>query len=378
MRKIMARGRPPASTSSRQSWTIALLSAALLAALPLEGSAHADSLSGTAQLSQPIQLPADAVFEAVLIDAALADAPARELGRALLQPAGQPPFRFTIPYRQSDLTPWGRYTVQASVRQCDQLLFTTDTFTPVLTGSVTPPLTLQLVPVGTDRPAAGAGAGPVGCLPASWRGDLPIGAETIRWQVDLAADGSFQLRQTFLNRPAPNSFDDIGRWRQEPPSLRLVLHGGREAPVFFQPLQKGEALRKVNLEGREVVSGQNDRLRRLARPEPIDPRLHLLGLFRHLADAASLELCATGQRLPVAREGDSMKLKKAYLRALPPGKAGQPLLVNVEALITQRPSLEPWQGTVRTLVVERFGGVHPGRACPRSNGANSPAAWKRP
>ena len=48
MRKIMARGRPPVSMSSRQSWTSALLTAALLTALPLEGSA---------QLSQQIQLP---------------------------------------------------------------------------------------------------------------------------------------------------------------------------------------------------------------------------------------------------------------------------------------------------------------------------------
>jgi hypothetical protein len=31
----------------------------------------------------------------------------------------------------------------------------------------------------------------------------------------LSADGSFQIRQTFLNRPAPNRFDDIGRWRIE-------------------------------------------------------------------------------------------------------------------------------------------------------------------
>ncbi len=343
-----------------------VLRAALpLAAVTLAAPAQAGSLSGTAQLQRPLPLPPDAVFEAVLLDAALADAPARELGRFQQQPAGQPPFRFTIPYRDSDLAPGGRYAVRASVRQCEQLLFTTDSFHPVLTGGPSLPLRLQLVPVGTGRPVGSGGPGPMGCLPASWRGDLPNGADTIRWQVDLAADGTFQMRQALLNQPAPNSFDDIGRWRLEPESLRLVLRGGRKAPVLFKPVEKGRVLRKLDLEGRPSRSGSNDHLRRLAQWKPIDPRLHLLGLFRHLADAPSLELCATGHRLPVAMEGDYLRLERAYLGALPPGKAGQPLLVKLEGLITQRPSMEPWQGPVRTVVVERFGGVHPGRGCPR-------------
>ena len=341
-----------------------VLQAALpLAAVALAAPAQAGSLSGTAQLREPQPLPPDAVFEAVLLDAALADAPARELGRFQQQPAGQPPFRFTIPYRDSDLAPKGRYTVRATVRQCEQLLFTTDTFHPVLTGVPSPPLRLQLVPVGTGRPVGSGGPGPMGCLPASWRGDLPNDADTIRWQVDLAADGTFQLRQALLNRPAPNSFDDIGRWHLEPASNRLVLRGGREAPVLLQPLEKGKALRMLNLEARPSRSGKNDRLERLAVATPIDPRMHLVGLFRYLADAPSLELCATGHRLPVAMEADYLKLERAYLRALPPGKAGQPLLVNLEGLITQRASMEPFQGPVRTVVVERFGGVHPGRGC---------------
>ena len=49
-------------------------------------------------------------------------------------PAGQPPFRFTIPYRDADLISTGRYAVRATVRQGVQLLFTIDTFTPDLTG----------------------------------------------------------------------------------------------------------------------------------------------------------------------------------------------------------------------------------------------------
>lgn len=38
---------------------------------------------------------------------------------------------------------------------------------------------------------------------------------TVRW-----GPGSFQIRQTFLNRPAPNRFDNIGRWRIESDTSR--------------------------------------------------------------------------------------------------------------------------------------------------------------
>ncbi|MCS5699496.1 META domain-containing protein [Cyanobium sp. FGCU-52] len=344
----------------------------LLAVLVMPAPALAGTLSGTASTWERIALPPDAVFEAVLIDTARADAPAPVLGRARLQPAGQPPFRFSIPYRNADITPRGRYAVRATVRSGDRLLFTTDTITPVLTGGPSQPLNLKLVQVG-GAARRSSSSSLVGPLPASWRGDLPAASGTTRWQVDLAADGSFQLRQTFLDRRPPNRFDDIGRWRIEPGSNRLVLRGGREAPLFFQPLDGGAALRKLDLAGQPIVSRQNDRLRHLAAFQPIEPRLHLQGMFRYLADAASIRLCATGARLPVAMEGDYLKLERAYLRAKPPGAAAQPMLVNLEGLITRRPSAEPGQPPQRTLVVERFVGVHPGERCPQASATPAPA-----
>ena len=357
---------------------ITIGSAAALAALALPVPAHAGSLSGIAAYRERIALPPDAVFEAVLIDTAIADAPARELGRVRLQPAGQPPFRFSIHYRDGDVTPAGRYSVRATVRQGERLLFTTDTFTPVLRGGPSQPLSLKLIAVGTGRPLLPSL--PLGRLPASWRGDLAFASGTSRWQVDLSADGSFQLRQTFLDRPAPNRFDDIGRWRIEPGSNRLVLRGGLEAPLFFQPLEGGAALAKLDLQGEPLRSRQPDRLQRLANPQPIDPRLHLAGMFRYLANAATIRLCATGARLPVAMEADYRRLEQAYLKAQPADRRGQPLLVNLEGLITSRPSAEPGQPPQRTLVVERFVGVHPGQGCPQPNpSANaSPAPASRP
>jgi copper homeostasis protein (lipoprotein) len=346
-----------------------LPAATLLAAIVVPLPARAGSISGTASTRERIALPADAVFEAVLIDIARADAPAEVLGRVRLKPAGQSPFRFSIPYRDRDITPRGRYSVSASVRQGKRLLFTTDTIHPVLTGAPSQPLNLRLVQVGTGGPLASSP--PLGRLPASWRGDLPAASGTTRWQVDLATDGSYQLRQTFLDRPAPNTFDDIGRWRLEPGSGRLVLRGGREAPLFFQPIDGGASLQKLDVNGEPIRSAQPDRLQRLDSLQPIDPRLHLQGMFQYMADAASIRLCATGNRLPVAMAGDFRRLERAYLRALPPGGAGQPLLVNLEGLITSRPSAEPGGPPQRTLVVERFIGVHPGGRCPRGADASS-------
>ena len=213
---------------------------------------------------------------------------------------------------------------------------------------------------------------------ASWRtggvacqlaGDLPGAGGPIRWHLDLASDGTYQLRQTFLSRPQPNAFDAIGRWRLEPGSGsgsgRLVLRRGGEASLFLQPLAAGAALRKLDLQGALVASAANDRLTRLPQAAPIDPRLPLMGLFSYMADAASIRLCATGQRLPVAMEAGYLALERAYLAARPAGRPGQPLLVSLEGLITQRPSMEQGQPPRRTLVVESFTALTPGQGCPR-------------
>ena len=282
------------------------LAVLLVASQLLAPAVWAGQLSGTARLQQPIALPPDAVLEVVLIDAAIADAAALVLDRTKISPLGQGPLG------QSPL-----------------------------------------------------GQGPLGRLPASWRGELPNAGGSSRWQVDLDADGSYQLRQTWLNRPAPNTFDDIGRWRLEPSSQRLVLRGGREAPVFLQPLQGGAVLRKLDLEGQPIRSGHNDRLTRLTVPEPISPRLFLAGLFRLLPQGPTIQLCITGQRLPVALEGDYKRLLQAYRSAVPAGVPGQPLLVSLKGLISQHPATQPGQGSRRALVVEAFGRAQPGQSCPQ-------------
>lgn len=112
----------------------------------------------------------------------------------------------------------------------------------------------------------------------------------------------------------------------------------------------------------------------LAVPEPIEPRLFLAGLFRLLPQGPTMQLCVTGQRLPVALEGDYRRLLQAYRSAVPAGGSGQPLLVNLKGLISQRSATQPGQGPRRALVVEAFGRAHPGQGCPQPQMALTPMA----
>ncbi|MGL6133513.1 MAG: META domain-containing protein [Prochlorococcaceae cyanobacterium] len=225
-------------------------------------------------------------------------------------------------------------------------------------------LALSLLLLSAATPALAGKAKPVakvlGPLPASWVGEIPGASGPIRWQVDLEADGTYQLRQTYLNREPERGFDDIGRWQLDSDG-RLVLRGGREAPVFLEPMRRGRRLRKLDLEGERIRSPLNDRLNRLSEPQPIDPELNLVGLFRYLADAPSIELCATGRTLPVAMEADYLPLERAYLES---EAAGAPRLATLEGLITTRPSMEETQPPQRTLVVKSFNRLSEQKTCP--------------
>ena len=88
-------------------------------------------VDGSASYRERMALPADAVFEATLEDVSRADAPARVIGRARIEPAGQPPFRFSIGYDPAQIQARGSYVVRARVLRAGQLLFTTDRHYPL-------------------------------------------------------------------------------------------------------------------------------------------------------------------------------------------------------------------------------------------------------
>lgn len=95
----------------------------------------AGALQSTTTYRERIALPPDAVFEAELQDISRTDVQAAVLSRTRLKPGGQRPFRFEFTYDYGAVHRGGRYTVRATIIHKDRLLFTTDGFSPCLTGA---------------------------------------------------------------------------------------------------------------------------------------------------------------------------------------------------------------------------------------------------
>jgi len=111
-------------------------------------------LEGVATYRERIALPPDAKLTVVIEDVSLADAPATVLATTVVDPAGQPPIRFTIEYPAASIVEGHRYAVRARIERSAQLLFTTDTFQALPPPGNTSPLELRLVRVGQPPAAA--------------------------------------------------------------------------------------------------------------------------------------------------------------------------------------------------------------------------------
>jgi len=229
------------------------------------------------------------------------------------------------------------------------------------------PLSLMLAtaPVSASSGAGAAGADALH-LPASWEGKLPGADGTIHWHLDLLPEQRYRLRRTYEGKPAPNRFDEIGRWARAGDSSRLDLYVAGEKRIQFLVEADG-SLRKLDTAGKPITSGSNDRLERLPQPELIKPRLKTSGLFVYMADAPVITLCADGSRMPVAMEGDFRALQAAYQTARP--QLGKALLATVEGRIATRPSMEESLPPLDTLVVERFISLSPQASCGRAPGS---------
>ena len=354
----------PRSALPRFRWRRHALHVLALLAGAICTPAFAGTLEGTALYRERIALPPDAVFEAVLQDVTRADAPALVLGRARLDPAGSPPFHFRITYDDAAVQPGHRYVVRATVTQQGRLWFTTDRSYPVLDGR-SAPLNLLLIsaPV-SDSSAAGTTGADALHLPASWEGELPGADGTVRWHLDLLPEQRYRLRRTYEGKPAPNRFDEIGRWVRAADRPRLDLYVAGERRVQFLAEADG-SLRKLDTAGKPIASGHNDRLERLPQAALIEPRLRISGLFIYMADAPVITLCDDGSRMPVAMEGDFLALQAAYMKARPP--LGEALLASVEGRIATRPNMEESLPPRDTLVVERFISLSRG-SCGRTPG----------
>ncbi len=187
----------------------ALFALPILLALTCNVVARAATLEGTAAYRERIALPPDAVFEAVLQDIPGADAQPQVLGRTIVDPAGQSPFHFQIGYDEAAVQPDTHYTVTATIKRGGRLLFTTRQRRLVFT-CVEAPLQIMLVSAADLKPPAFFAR-----LPASYEHEVPGANSLIRWHLDLLPRGEYQLRRTYLDKPASNQFDQIGRWQYD-------------------------------------------------------------------------------------------------------------------------------------------------------------------
>lgn len=195
-------------------------------------------------------------------------------------------------------------------------------------------------------------------LPASFAGILPcMASDGVGSQLDLWPDGVFHLQRRCEGTTSRD--DDRGRWERTPESDGIRLHGGREMPLVFS-WRGPDVLVPLDVQGHPTGGGRFE-LRRLPAFRPASIALGLHGMFRYMADAASLEECLTGRTYPVAMEGDYLALERAYM-ASEAGGTGKPIMASFDGEIAERPAMEGERMTP-TVIVKRFVNLWPDGRC---------------
>ena len=295
-----------------------------LGMLAPEAVAQTAYVTGTVFYRERIALPATAILEMSLEDVSRADAPATFISSARLEPTGQPPIRFELPYDFTKIDASHRYAVRARIFDGGRVLFaSTETMLVVTQGhSGRADVLVRLVqapappaprPSSAAAPAAAppqAPAPPIALtnLPATYTGTLPCAdCPGIRYQLNLFPDDSFFLRTTYVDRPGGGK-DTLGSWTLSSDRRVVVLKASGDAPELFS-IRDAQTLRKLDADGREIKSMTPYDLHRGPRLLPLDIRTTLRGSFRSVGDTAEFVECSTGQRWPVAAEGAMRDLR---------------------------------------------------------------------
>ena len=90
----------------------------------------AAQVTGTLMYRERVALRPGSVAEVWLLDTSLADAPAVEIAYQKIEDPGNPPIPFVLDYDPQEIREGMQYGVRATIRQADQLLFTSDTHYP--------------------------------------------------------------------------------------------------------------------------------------------------------------------------------------------------------------------------------------------------------
>ena len=192
-----------------------------------------------------------------------------------------------------------------------------------------------------------------------YTGEVPGANSKIHYQLDLFQNNTYYLRTNNLknNLSTPNH-DDIGRWHIQD-GTKLVLWGGREAPVYFSIIDE-ESIELLDLKGEKIDSEFDYELLASNTVKAIEPELYMMGMYSYMADAAQFSECITSQKYPVAFEEDNIALEKAYLqtKTIPDEK----LKVHLKAKIVMRKAMDS-EKKVATIVVKEFIKILPKEVC---------------
>jgi len=197
--------------------------------------------------------------------------------------------------------------------------------------------------------------------PTTYSGTLPCADCSGQLIVlTLFADSTFRMRTTYLGVVAdePIVVYSLGRWGLSA-DQRVVLRSDSDVPQQYQ-WQADGALRQLDRQGRPIVSTLNYELTRQTSVDLVAGPMPLRGMYMYMADAASLNECRTGRRVPVLIEQDHLALERAYLSART--SPGQPMLVSFIGRFVERVP-EPGMPSREFLQVDEFQHIWPGESC---------------
>jgi len=310
---------------------------------------HAQTITGEALIREKTALPEDTIFTATLQDVSRMDTSAIVLGKTIIN-SPKSLIKFSIDFNESKIDPRYTYNVRATIHQGSKLLYTTDTHYRVLTGKKgnTVSMILKKVPTVVAKPE----------LPASFSGTLPSASgEGIAYHINFFSNKIFYLTTQYLGKPEGESrFDDIGTYSTK--NKIFTLKGGKEAPFMFEMIDR-TTLRKLDFNGKPIVSDLNYDLKRDTTFIPVAPRLLLNGMYTYMADAGIFQECSSGKTFRVAQQHDSLQLERTYLDAQQKNNSSI-LMAIVEGEIQQRPNME---GNLSTLIVHKFIRFEPKGKC---------------
>ncbi|NOQ46617.1 MAG: META domain-containing protein [Desulfobulbaceae bacterium] len=222
----------------------------------------------------------------------------------------------------------------------------------------------QNIPV--EQKTAPAGALCPIQTPATFSGEIPCAdCAGILITLNLRSDSIYQLRKTYLGtEDGDKAVAEMGRWRFVADGNFIIL-GQKKSKLHTFAIKDQDTLRLLDSQGQEIPSKLNYDLKLADQLDSFQDSVAMKGMYRYMADAAIFTDCLSKVSFPVAIEGDSVLLERAYT-STPHGKA-EPLLVTFKGKISMRPKMEG-VGEQEVVVVDRFDKIIPNKGCAGSEG----------